>query len=53
MILIQILNDHELSNGRHVKDQERLLVHVVGADFSEMLGIIKWEYIMHRLPNCK
>ncbi len=26
-----------------------LVIHVVGSDIVEMLGIIKWEYILHRL----
>ncbi len=28
-----------------------LIVHVAGSDVMEMLGIIKWEYILHRLPK--
>ena len=28
-----------------------LVVHVAGSDIVEMLGIIKWEYILHRLYN--
>lgn len=27
-------------------------LHLVGANIIEMLGIIKWEYILHRLPRC-
>lgn len=28
-----------------------LTVHVVGAGVVEMMGVIKWEYLAHRLPN--
>ena len=27
-----------------------LAVHIVGANVNEMLGIIKWQYLAHRLP---
>ena len=30
-----------------------LVVHVVGASIIEMMGLIKWEYLAHRLPACK
>jgi len=28
-----------------------LTVHIAGASLYEMMGIIKWEYLAHRLPN--
>jgi len=28
-----------------------LTVHIAGASIYEMMGIIKWEYLAHRLPN--
>lgn len=28
-----------------------LTVHIVGANVCEMIGIIKWEYLAHRLPS--
>jgi len=30
-----------------------LTVHIVGADFYDILGIIKWEYLAHRMPALK
>lgn len=30
---------------------EDLTIHIVGSSVIEMLGIIKWEYIVHRLPK--
>ncbi|XP_037085848.1 putative protein MSS51 homolog, mitochondrial [Pollicipes pollicipes] len=40
-----------LPAGRPVQELERLTVHVVGAQMLvECLGIIKWEYLVHRLP---
>jgi len=32
---------------------EELVVHVVGASIIEMMGLIKWEYLAHRLPALK
>lgn len=34
-------------------DSSDLIFHIVGANVMEMLGIIKWEYVMHRLPKCQ
>ena len=34
-------------------NKDRLVFHVAGSDVIEMLGIIKWEYILHRLPSVK
>ena len=31
----------------------RLTVHIVGAGIYEMMGLIKWEYLAHRLPALK
>jgi len=31
-------------------EREELVVHVVGANVTEMMGLIKWEYLLHRLP---
>ena len=30
-----------------------MVVHVVGASIIEMMGLIKWEYLAHRLPALK
>ena len=33
---------------KRVGDLSELTVHIVGANIVEMLGIIKWEYLLHR-----
>jgi len=33
--------------------KETLVIHVVGATVYEMMGLIKWEYLLHRLPDVK
>ena len=46
----------ELANGVDITQTRDLTVHIVGANVVEMLGIIKWEYLSHRLPkiqNCR
>ena len=30
-----------------------LTLHIVGANIYEVMGIIKWEYLAHRLPTLK
>ena len=41
-----------LNENIHIKNvKERFTVHIVGSNINEMLGIIKWEYLLHRLPN--
>ena len=44
-------NKHGLSQGKKIEDVTDLTVHIVGSNVIEMLGIIKWEYIVHRLPK--
>jgi len=34
-----------------LKERSSLTVHIAGASLYEMMGIIKWEYLAHRLPN--
>jgi len=36
-----------------LETRKSLEVHVAGAGIYEMMGIIKWEYLAHRLPNLK
>ena len=46
----------EMANGVEMGVCRDLTVHIVGANVVEMLGIIKWEYLTHRLPaleNCR
>lgn len=40
----------QMANGVEVGACRDLTVHIVGASIAEMLGIIKWEYLTHRLP---
>ena len=44
---------HGLLSGSKGSLKEDLVVHIAGSDVIEMLGIIKWEYILHRLPKVK
>ena len=39
-----------IAAGVEVSRMRDLTVHIVGANVNEMLGIIKWEYLAHRLP---
>ena len=41
-----------LNENIHIKNvKEQFTVHIVGSNINEMLGIIKWEYLLHRLPK--
>ena len=42
-----------LAGGKSLEKFETLVLHIVGSNITEMLGIIKWEYILHRLPKLK
>ena len=35
-----------------VEEMETITLHIVGANVVEMLGLIKFEYLIHRLPKC-
>ena len=41
-----------LAGGQSTSKSE-VTAHVVGSNITEMLGIIKWEYVLHRLPDVK
>ena len=34
-------------------DAAELVIHVAGANVVDMIGIIRWEYLQHRLPECR
>ena len=51
MTIIYAGSKFGLKNGLKIQDVNELTVHIVGSNIVEMLGIIKWEYIMHRLPK--
>jgi len=36
-----------------LKEKDTLVIHVAGASIYEMMGLIKWEYLLHRLPDVK
>ena len=40
-----------LKNDTKIQNVSELTIHLVGSNIVEMLGIIKWEYILHRLPK--
>jgi len=40
-----------LASGVTITEARDLTVHIVGCNVVEMLGIIKWEYLLHRLPQ--
>jgi len=42
-----------LRRGRRLSQCKDLVVHVVGAALPEMVGIKKWEFLHHRLPECQ
>jgi splicing suppressor protein 51 len=44
---------HGFLTGSGDSKKDNLVFHVAGSDVIEMLGIIKWEYILHRLPSVK
>ena len=51
-----MLNDFYRNALRFLPDfgiKSSLTVHIVGADFYDILGIIKWEYLAHRMPALK
>jgi len=35
----------------HLTKKKNLEIHIVGAAMFEILGLIKWEYLLHRLPD--
>jgi len=45
------MSNPELANGVSITESRDLTVHIVGCNVVEMLGIIKWEYLSHRLPK--
>merc|ERR1711874_621568 len=40
-----------LAEGLKLSDARSLTVHIVGASLYEVMGIIKWEYLAHRIPH--
>jgi hypothetical protein len=40
------------SSSKSFSEREELVIHVAGANVVDMIGIIKWEFLHHRLPKC-
>ena len=51
MTIIYAGSTFGLKNGLKIQEMQEFTVHIVGSNIVEMLGIIKWEYILHRLPK--
>ena len=51
LTVVYCASKYGLARGQKVEDLTELTVHIAGSNIVEMLGIIKWEYIMHRLPK--
>ena len=41
----------QISKKNSIGKVRELVIHIAGSNTVEMLGIIKWEYLAHRLPN--
>ena len=41
----------KLAKNASMGKARELVIHIAGSNTVEMLGIIKWEYLAHRLPN--
>jgi hypothetical protein len=53
LTLIAAMQRFGLAKGRRVEDAKELTLHLVGANVTEMLGLIKWELVLHKLPKCR
>ena len=51
LTILHSADKYGLAKGKRVQDATELCIHIVGSNVIEMLGIIKWEYIVHRLPK--
>ena len=51
LTILHSADKYGLAKGKRLQDATELRVHIVGSNIIEMLGIIKWEYIVHRLPK--
>ncbi len=52
MTAVHAMQKFGLANGKSAGKATELTVHIVGANIMEMLGLIKWELIAHKLPKC-
>ena len=51
MTLLYVAQLCKLANGVSINQKKELVIHIAGSNTVEMLGIIKWEYLAHRLPQ--
>ena len=51
LTILHYVDKYGLTENKSVQDVTELCIHIVGSNVIEMLGIIKWEYIVHRLPK--
>jgi len=52
LTLLQAADRFGLAGGLKLSDARTLTIHIAGAALYEVIGIIKWEFIAHRLPTC-
>ncbi len=50
---LSLLKGYLTTSAKSSPEKTDLIVHLAGSDIVEMFGIIKWEYILHRLCNVK
>ena len=51
LTILSSISKYGLAQNKILESQTSLTVHIVGSNVIEMLGIIKWEYILHKLPK--
>ena len=51
LTLLYVAQLCKLAKGESIGKRKELVIHIAGSNTVEMLGIIKWEYLAHRLPH--
>jgi hypothetical protein len=51
LTLLYVAQLCKLAKGISISKRKELVIHIAGSNTVEMLGIIKWEYLAHRLPH--
>ena len=51
LTLLYVAQLCKLAKGASIGQKKELVIHIAGSNTVEMLGIIKWEYLAHRLPQ--
>eukprot|EP00094_Tigriopus_californicus_P007565 TCALIF_07284-PA protein Name:"Similar to Mss51 Putative protein MSS51 homolog, mitochondrial (Mus musculus)" AED:0.14 eAED:0.19 QI:0/0/0/0.6/0.75/0.8/5/0/441 len=52
MTLLYGMEKTSVRGGKTLPDVEELTIHIVGSNVVEMVGIIRWEYVLHQVPKC-